>query len=571
MSTFARLVAWQRSGGGAAAAPWSDARGKLPDDLLDVLRVANGDERALAVAISITGESKATLRRAALRFIREVLLARDASHYRKLGVDSDAPVAQIRKHYRELIAIFHPDRLHDDAPAGDAARASVINEAYNVLKRPHARGAYDRELAAAVPAVPPAGAPHSPTVVVGDRVEQRRPRRVARSWKLERDPGPVRVWLLGRSPKTLKRIAFGTVALVIVIAVVIADTRETPQISLASATHGTFDGAKGSIASRSRDVPLANLVASVETRAMGGTDETRPNADSGEHGVVARVQSRAVAAGEIEASVPRASDRASVPSIAPLQMGAGPERGPPNAPSAPTRPAETPAPGAVSVLPSPHLPVAVSPETLIRFGTTGSTTLPAAHAIQLIQVPVVVASAQPSRSSGWAQASDSTTVASPEKAENPGAARISSPGSRAAPSVPAVSSAPAVSSVPAAPSAMEVDAIVARFAVAFDRGDLAAIQALIDPDVAREDRISFTLANFSRVFRESASRRIELQVLQRSYEQDRARISLAATTTLGDNDAGLRRDTGELTLVFNKRSGVTLIGDVRYRLQDAPR
>ena len=115
------------------------------------------------------------------------------------------------------------------------------------------------------------------------------------------------------------------------------------------------------------------------------------------------------------------------------------------------------------------------------------------------------------------------------------------------------------------PSATEVDALVARFARAYDAGDLAALLALIDPDVAQDDRIAFTFANFSRVFRETSSRRIDLQVIQRTSDQDRARIQLAARTTLSDKDSAVRAGAGELTLVVRKRGGVPVIIDVRYR------
>ncbi len=82
---------------------------------------------------------------------REVLLAPGNSHYRKLGVDPEAPIARIREHYRELISIFHPDRLHADVRAGDAELAARVNEAYNALKHAESRARYDRISGAPAP------------------------------------------------------------------------------------------------------------------------------------------------------------------------------------------------------------------------------------------------------------------------------------------------------------------------------------------------------------------------------------------------------------------------------------
>jgi molecular chaperone DnaJ len=61
--------------------------------------------------------------------------------YALLGVARDAPEAEIKKAYRKLAMEFHPDR--NPAPEAEA-RFKEITEAYEVLRDPQKRAAYDR-------------------------------------------------------------------------------------------------------------------------------------------------------------------------------------------------------------------------------------------------------------------------------------------------------------------------------------------------------------------------------------------------------------------------------------------
>ena len=62
------------------------------------------------------------------------------NHYRTLGVDPQAETVVIRSAYLALIRRYHPDRGGDEA---DAARAQAVTAAWEVLRDPERRAAYD--------------------------------------------------------------------------------------------------------------------------------------------------------------------------------------------------------------------------------------------------------------------------------------------------------------------------------------------------------------------------------------------------------------------------------------------
>ncbi|MBW8270169.1 molecular chaperone DnaJ [Caldovatus aquaticus] len=63
-------------------------------------------------------------------------------YYEVLGVGRDASEEDLKKAYRKLALKYHPDRNQGDKQA--EARFKEINEAYDVLKDPEKRAAYDR-------------------------------------------------------------------------------------------------------------------------------------------------------------------------------------------------------------------------------------------------------------------------------------------------------------------------------------------------------------------------------------------------------------------------------------------
>ncbi len=110
------------------------------------------------------GSNPQELQDALLFFIRQAMLEAGGDHYRTLGVPRDADTALIRQHYHYLIRLFHPDRDQQDE-GWDTPYATAVNDAWNVLRNPQKRAAYDAglaqaaervETAASVPAVAPA-------------------------------------------------------------------------------------------------------------------------------------------------------------------------------------------------------------------------------------------------------------------------------------------------------------------------------------------------------------------------------------------------------------------------------
>ncbi len=76
-------------------------------------------------------------------------------YYETLGVGRKATAEDLKKAYRKLAMKYHPDRNPGDASAEQSFKA--INEAYDILKDPEKRAAYDRFGHAAFEGVGPQG------------------------------------------------------------------------------------------------------------------------------------------------------------------------------------------------------------------------------------------------------------------------------------------------------------------------------------------------------------------------------------------------------------------------------
>jgi pyruvate/2-oxoglutarate dehydrogenase complex dihydrolipoamide acyltransferase (E2) component len=113
---------------------------ELPDGVLDVIRIAAGDEQAIAAARASTALDPADLGTAASLLLRNLFFFEGADSYRTLGVRPDADPAQIKRHYRWLVRWLHPDRNPESMHGVFVDR---INRAWNSIRTPERRSRYD--------------------------------------------------------------------------------------------------------------------------------------------------------------------------------------------------------------------------------------------------------------------------------------------------------------------------------------------------------------------------------------------------------------------------------------------
>lgn len=115
---------------------------ELPDGVLDVIRIAAGDEQAIAAARASTALDQADLGTAAGLLLQNLFFFDGADSYRTLGVRADADPAQIKRHYRWLVRWLHPDRNPESMHGVFVDR---INCAWNSIRTPERRSRYDAD------------------------------------------------------------------------------------------------------------------------------------------------------------------------------------------------------------------------------------------------------------------------------------------------------------------------------------------------------------------------------------------------------------------------------------------
>ena len=114
--------------------------GALADGVLDVLKIAAGDEEIAASAAIETGRTRDVVKSAAVFFIEQVLLFPEADSYRVLGGSPSAPANDLRRNMALLMRWLHPDTMPDHERAVFASR---ISRAWNDVKTSERRAEYD--------------------------------------------------------------------------------------------------------------------------------------------------------------------------------------------------------------------------------------------------------------------------------------------------------------------------------------------------------------------------------------------------------------------------------------------
>jgi len=97
-------------------------RQPLPEDVLEVIRIAAGCDEALQEAVRFSGREGTYVKAAAEFYLQQILLFSTADSYRVLGVRADAERDEIRRHLRWLMIWLHPDRAKESWQTAFAAR-----------------------------------------------------------------------------------------------------------------------------------------------------------------------------------------------------------------------------------------------------------------------------------------------------------------------------------------------------------------------------------------------------------------------------------------------------------------
>ncbi|TNF98651.1 MAG: J domain-containing protein [Gammaproteobacteria bacterium] len=132
---------------------WTGRNRLADEDITQLLEILNesGKNPALLNNISRSlGTTTDKLRYAGLFFIKRLLFSGSKNFYQILGIPNETAPSLIKKQYRLLIGLFHPDK-NPDGEQWHQDYAPLINEAYNTLKKPESRAAYDRHIKASSP------------------------------------------------------------------------------------------------------------------------------------------------------------------------------------------------------------------------------------------------------------------------------------------------------------------------------------------------------------------------------------------------------------------------------------
>jgi len=74
-------------------------------------------------------------------------MAPSKTHYDVLGIAADADEAEIKRAWKVLVQVWHPDRFTGEMREHAEGQVQHINEAYGTLRISDKRGEYDRRLA----------------------------------------------------------------------------------------------------------------------------------------------------------------------------------------------------------------------------------------------------------------------------------------------------------------------------------------------------------------------------------------------------------------------------------------
>ena len=119
----------------------------VPPGIDMLLQIAAGEETLMAQAAALTDRTPQVILQAAGFFIEQILLSPESDSYRVLGATSTASSTELRRNMALLLRWLHPDM---DSQGERSLYAGRVTKAWEDLKTPERRAAYDATLLAAV-------------------------------------------------------------------------------------------------------------------------------------------------------------------------------------------------------------------------------------------------------------------------------------------------------------------------------------------------------------------------------------------------------------------------------------
>ena len=124
-----------------------DIKCDLYKEFIDILmNPGSNNQQILIIANKLHINSNDVLT-AGINFMQKIIFSANRNHYEVLGVKQNASTDIIKKRYRYLIAMFHPDKCAVHHLDGELY-AALLNNAYNTLKNEPSRKSYDEALIA---------------------------------------------------------------------------------------------------------------------------------------------------------------------------------------------------------------------------------------------------------------------------------------------------------------------------------------------------------------------------------------------------------------------------------------
>jgi hypothetical protein len=128
-----------------------DIKCDLYMEFIDLLmNPGSSNQQTLIIANKLHINSNDVLT-AGINFMQKIIFSANRNHYEVLGVKQNASTDLIKKRYRYLIAMFHPDKCAAHHLDGELY-AALLNNAYNTLKNESSRKSYDEALIASAKA-----------------------------------------------------------------------------------------------------------------------------------------------------------------------------------------------------------------------------------------------------------------------------------------------------------------------------------------------------------------------------------------------------------------------------------